>query len=242
MADIYAPVVDGLVMDQTSIKNRTDKEVEKTHNDSLDKDAFLQLLVAEMQYQDPLEPTTNTDYISQFATFSQLEATQNVEYSNKVAMANNLVGKQVIMKVNDPATGATTYKDGQVDYVYLEAGKVYLSINEEKYNIDNLDTVVDPTYLDAVSFASAFVELVNKLPAARTVTLSDGEKIDKVVETFNKLDAYYQKFIPQETVNKLTEVAEALGALRKEQQGDQSAGQGTGTGTENKDTEDTKTE
>lgn len=217
MAEIYAPIVDGQAMDATSVSKRGQKETEKTHNDSLDKDAFLQLLVAEMQYQDPLEPTTNTDYISQFATFSQLEATQNVEYSNKVAMANNLVGKQVIMKVNDPATGSTVYKDGQVDYVYLEAGKVYLSIGEEKYNVDNLDTVVDSTYLDAVSFAKAFVSLVDKLPSARTVTLSDGANIDKAVETFNKLDAYYQNFIPKETVDKLTEVAEALGNLRKEQ-------------------------
>ena len=31
---------------------------------ALDKDAFLQLLVAQMQYQDPLEPTDNTEYTS----------------------------------------------------------------------------------------------------------------------------------------------------------------------------------
>lgn len=148
MAEIYAPIVDGQAMDATSVSKRGQKETEKTHNDSLDKDAFLQLLVAEMQYQDPLEPTTNTDYISQFATFSQLEATQNVEYSNKVAMANNLVGKQVIMKVNDPATGSTVYKDGQVDYVYLEAGKVYLSIGEENTTLITLiQLLIQPTLM-----------------------------------------------------------------------------------------------
>ena len=39
----------------------------------MDKEAFLQLLVAQMKYQDPLEPTSNTEYISQYATFSQVE-------------------------------------------------------------------------------------------------------------------------------------------------------------------------
>ena len=38
---------------------------------------FLQLLVAEMKYQDPLEPTTNTEYVSELASFTQVEATQN---------------------------------------------------------------------------------------------------------------------------------------------------------------------
>ena len=39
----------------------------------LDKEAFLQLLVTQMKYQDPLEPTDNTEYVSQLATFSELE-------------------------------------------------------------------------------------------------------------------------------------------------------------------------
>ena len=38
----------------------------------VDKDTFLQLLVAQMKYQDPLQPTSNTEYISQYATFSQV--------------------------------------------------------------------------------------------------------------------------------------------------------------------------
>ena len=39
---------------------------------------YIELLVAQMQYQDPLEPTDNTEYISQLATFSSLEEMQNI--------------------------------------------------------------------------------------------------------------------------------------------------------------------
>ena len=39
-------------------------EKKTTGNSSLDKESFLKLLVAQMQYQDPLEPTENTEYIS----------------------------------------------------------------------------------------------------------------------------------------------------------------------------------
>ncbi len=38
-----------------------------------DKDAFLQLLVAQIQNQDPLNPTDGMEFLSQLAQFSELE-------------------------------------------------------------------------------------------------------------------------------------------------------------------------
>ena len=55
---------------ETASQSSTKKAADKS---GMDKDAFLQLLVAQMKYQDPLEPTSNTEYISQYATFSQVE-------------------------------------------------------------------------------------------------------------------------------------------------------------------------
>ncbi|ORE96386.1 flagellar basal body rod modification protein [Stappia sp. 22II-S9-Z10] len=43
---------------------------------SLDYDAFLQLLVTQMQNQDPLNPMNDTEYVAQLATFSNVE--QNI--------------------------------------------------------------------------------------------------------------------------------------------------------------------
>ena len=50
-------------------------------NDSLGKDDFLKLLVAQMQNQDPLSPMDNKDSIAQLATFSSLEQMNNIATS-----------------------------------------------------------------------------------------------------------------------------------------------------------------
>lgn len=42
-------------------------------NASLDYDAFLTLLVAEMKNQDPTQPMDSTEYIAQLASFSNVE-------------------------------------------------------------------------------------------------------------------------------------------------------------------------
>lgn len=85
-------------------------------NSSLDKDAFLQLLVTQMQYQDPLQPTSNTEYMAQLAQFSTVEELQNLgtTFGNNQAM--NLTGQYVILNVPD-AAGNINQVSGLVDYV-----------------------------------------------------------------------------------------------------------------------------
>jgi len=43
----------------------------------VDKDMFLQLLVAQLQNQDPLNPTDGTQFVTQLAQFQQLETSLN---------------------------------------------------------------------------------------------------------------------------------------------------------------------
>ena len=87
---LVAPVENGKIVEtasQTSVKKST-----KSSKSGMDKEAFLQLLVAQMKYQDPLEPTSNTEYISQYAQFSQVEQMQNMSSSMDLQRASSLVG------------------------------------------------------------------------------------------------------------------------------------------------------
>ena len=56
------------------------QKTETKKNDDLGEDAFLQLLVAQLKNQDPLDPQDNSSYIAELAQFSALEQMTNVRW------------------------------------------------------------------------------------------------------------------------------------------------------------------
>lgn len=145
MSDLIQPVKDGKIQETASSNASKASESDKAGN-KLGKDSFLKLLVTQMQYQDPLNPSSNTEYVAQLATYSQLEELQNLSAASTNSQAFGMVGKNVIIKTDD-AIGNATYINGKVDFVNLAGGKAQLSVNGRLYSIDLLDSVIDETYL-----------------------------------------------------------------------------------------------
>jgi flagellar basal-body rod modification protein FlgD len=58
-------------------------------------DTFLNLLVDELKYQDPLDPTSSTDFLNQIAELSQVEQLQTVSSSSQITEAAFLMGETV---------------------------------------------------------------------------------------------------------------------------------------------------
>ena len=203
----FANVVDGVITNQTTAAEKA-KEAAKTGGNSLDKDAFLQLLVAQMKYQDPLEPTSNTEYISQLATFSELEEMQNVSASMDMSRANALVGQYVFMREENG------FAEGQVDYVVYQSGKIYLSINDKLYNIDDLDTVADPEYLLATRLAESFVTELDKLPKPELISQKHIKEIETLISVYDNMTSYQQSYIPDGAMDKFEKILEVYKTMK----------------------------
>ncbi len=103
------------VLQSLSIQGKQAEE-----QNELGKDAFLQLMIAQLKNQDPLSPAKNEDFIAQLAQFSTVEGIQNIETSigdlsstfrsSQALEASALVGRMVQV----PSDTATLLADRAV--------------------------------------------------------------------------------------------------------------------------------
>lgn len=153
--------VDGVssssVLDKYQIKQDT------TQNKELGKDQFLNLLVAQLNNQNPLEPQGNGEFIAQLAQFSTVEGVEKLNasmetilsgyQSSQALQASSLVGRKVIVPVDKavvdtsesfkasmvlPATSSNVYVN-----VYDSAGSVVNRINLGEQQAGNVSFIWD---------------------------------------------------------------------------------------------------
>ena len=125
---------------EASYKDENSRNVSGT----LGKNDFLMLLSAQLRYQDPLEPTKDSEFAAQLAQFSALEQMQNMNMTLAAMssyQAYSMVGKFVV---------ATTYVDGVlseipgiVDCIFTEKGVTFAQIGEYAVPISSITEVYD---------------------------------------------------------------------------------------------------
>ena len=206
---VVQKVENGKFVESNSAASLADAVNKSAKGNTLDKDAFLQLLVAQMKYQDPLEPTSNTEYISQYATFSELEQMQNMSASMDLFRASALVGQTVLLNVRD-SHGRLTQVQGPVDFVTYENNKAYLSIRGELYSMDDLATVADPKYLEAYKLAAEWLNIFNKLPAMSNLSIAYREKVEQLNEMYEKMTDYQKEFLTDEEVDTMKKYVDKM--------------------------------
>ncbi len=211
---VMAYVENGQLVESASAASlSTSSTTTSSSSSTVDKEQFLQLLVAEMQYQDPLEPVSNTEYISQYATFAELEQMQNMTSTLDLTRASSLIGQTVMMQITG-STGNTTMIQGAVDYVVYENSKAYLAINGDLYSMDDLYMVIDDTYIDAYNAYVDFNTLYDQLPATTAaVTLTDKDTIEAIYEMWNTMTTYQKTFFATDYTDELQEYMDALNIL-----------------------------
>ena len=108
---------------------------------TLSQNYFLQLLVAQMQYQDPSNPQSDTQMASQMAQFSTLTASTQMSSSLSMLQANNLVGTNVTVQVTP---GSNTVASGVVSGVTMASGSPQIIVTDASGNATpyNLSQVV----------------------------------------------------------------------------------------------------
>lgn len=143
-------------LEQTTSNQTTNVgNASRVPSNEISADTFLQLLVMQMQYQDPLEPIQNTDMLAQLAQFSNLE--QSIRINSKmdylllgmgtltsnlqtlyISSAHQLIGKYV----EGSSIDGTPVK-GIVESIVVEDGSVMVVVEGTKIPLANLQMVSD---------------------------------------------------------------------------------------------------
>ena len=160
--------VDGVTYNADAYAATQTKEVKK--NDELGKDAFLQLLVAQLKNQDPLNPQDNSSYIAELAQFSSLEqmtnvvskledmgkVVSNIDTSVLIGQLSGMIGKNIdwieTINVADEEGNPVSYQEsmtGVVAGVTIVEGNpnIVAESGGEKYLVDiaNIGHVYEAT-------------------------------------------------------------------------------------------------
>ena len=124
----------------------TTKAITTATNDTLGKDAFLKLLIAELSNQDPLNPMEDREFVSQMATFSSLEQMQNMNSTLETMAESNkfsavqYIGKAVAFTKGTDAEAAQVA--AVVNHVWFDpGGKVVLDTTEGEVNLEDVEGV-----------------------------------------------------------------------------------------------------
>lgn len=201
---LTAQFVDGQLLQQSqqAASTQSAKAKEGTNaergSSEMDKDAFLQLLVAQMKYQDPLEPTSNTEYISQYATFSELEQMQNMSGNLTLSRASETVGKEVIIEAK-LESGETKTVQGYVEKVVYNGSKAYLSVDGSLYSIDELKQVIDSEYLAGSNSVEKIQSILDKLPKAEMLTMTEVTDVVEAYNLYNNLSEYQLSLLSKDS-------------------------------------------
>ncbi|OPY57456.1 MAG: Basal-body rod modification protein FlgD [Pelotomaculum sp. PtaU1.Bin035] len=109
---------------------------------TLDKDAFLQLLVTQLKNQDPTSPQDTNAFVSEMAQLSMLEQLSNLNdeikqlrSSQEMSEASALIGHQVIVQSDDGEIS------GQVEKVSLASNVVKVFVNGTGYELAKVTEV-----------------------------------------------------------------------------------------------------
>ncbi|MGE7110873.1 flagellar hook assembly protein FlgD [Lysinibacillus sp. NPDC047702] len=131
MADATTKTVNKTITDDLYYSNYQ-KPTRQTGNSELGKDAFLQLLITQLQHQDPTNPMDDREFISQMAQFSSLEQMQNMTKAMESLLASQqqtqlmnystFIGKEV--KWHE----MTEQKDEKGDFVVNEGTGIIESL------------------------------------------------------------------------------------------------------------------
>ena len=139
MADINSDIYTQLGINKTP-------EPKKNKNDKLGQEEFLQLMTAQLKFQDPLKPMENGDFIAQMAQFGTVSGIGDLNtafanmsaafQSNQALQASTMVGRSVLLESDTAGFNKEGILSGAIE-LDQSATQVVLTVKDQAGQIVN---------------------------------------------------------------------------------------------------------
>lgn len=185
-------MADGLTVPLSSseqIQANYEKYKDKFKNSTeelVNSDTFLSLLVAEMTNQDPMEPTSNTEFVTQMAQFTSLTYNKDAAQYSKSNYASSLVGKTVTAQKMDGSTLVT--KTGVVETVMKSGDNYTVKIDGVSFDISKV-TSISETGSDSSSTGILGGSSLGSLIASASMMIGMSATVNPAVSGGSALDS-----------------------------------------------------
>ena len=123
----------------------TDSTESTKKSNTMDMQGFLKLMAAQMQNQSLTSSSTdNSQYITEMALFSAIQAMNTMTSESNKQYAASLVGSDVIVSTTDKTTGKPKLVQGTVSEAefYASTGESSIVIGDQAYNLSDVKEVL----------------------------------------------------------------------------------------------------
>ncbi|MGN1109941.1 MAG: flagellar hook assembly protein FlgD [Oscillospiraceae bacterium] len=170
---------------QSNYEKYKDKFKDSTE-ELVNSDTFLSLLVAEMTNQDPMEPTSNTEFVTQMAQFTSLTYNKDAAQYSKSNYASSLVGKTVTAQKMDGTELIT--KTGVVETVMKSGDNYTVKIDGVSFDISKV-TSISETGSDSSSTGILGGNSLGSLIASASMMIGMSATVNPAVNGGSALDS-----------------------------------------------------
>ncbi len=162
-----------------------------TTEETLGKDDFLKLLVTQLKYQDPLEPMDNTQFLSQMATFSELEQMKNLndtvtkwaeDYaasssSTTLQQVSTLIGREIAYLTPETSDEESSVSVGIIQSVIFREGVPYFVVGDDEVAMEDIFEVGRTSQDINTALLNSISEALGKLTGENTE--EEGNSVDE---------------------------------------------------------------
>lgn len=131
----------------------------KKDTTTMGKDQFLQIMIAQLKNQDPMQPLEDKEFIAQMAQFTSVEQLMNISgqlttLNQSLGSVSGLIGKDISW-IDATAGGNSEIKTGTVGSIVIRDGVQYATVGEEAIPVNLILEIATPKVATPVTNVNA---------------------------------------------------------------------------------------